>query len=79
MLPDTLEELLSVAALKLGIKEGVEYIFKEDGHKIVDISAVHPKDVLFVSTDKYFLRPKANEEQFGEDDWVTLNIGGRVV
>jgi uncharacterized protein YjbI with pentapeptide repeats len=72
-----MNELFSIAAEKLGLKS-VAYAFKGDGQPISDTLILQPRDVVFVSKDKFFTHPKTNDSKFGGDDWVTLNVGGRV-
>jgi len=60
------------------LKGSLAYAFKGDGQQIIDVATIQPRDVVFVSMDKYFLHPKTNEEKFGDADWVTLNVGGHV-
>lgn len=73
-----MEELFIVATEKLHLPAPAQHAFISDGHRITDILSIRPKEVVFISIERSFIQPRTNEKSFGERDWVTLNVGGRL-
>jgi len=73
-----MQELYTVATEKLRLPSLAGYAFRSDGQKVSGIASIKHKDVIFVSIERFFIPPKTSEQSFGERDWVTLNIGGRL-
>ncbi|XP_069023019.1 BTB/POZ domain-containing protein KCTD9b isoform X2 [Embiotoca jacksoni] len=75
----SLEDLLSVAGSKLGIR--ASSVYNGNGGLIDDITLIRDDDVLYISDGDSFEDPQ--EDLGGPDqcqthtDWLTLNVGGR--
>lgn len=75
----SLEDLLSAASSKLGIK--VSRVYNENRGLIDDITLIRDDDVLYVSEEDPSEDPQDDltdpEKDQTHTDWLTLNVGGR--
>ncbi|KAK1884171.1 BTB/POZ domain containing protein KCTD9 [Dissostichus eleginoides] len=75
----SLEDLLSAASSKLGIK--VSRVYNENRGLIDDITLIRDDDVLYVSEEDSSEDPRDDltdpEKDQTHTDWLTLNVGGR--
>ncbi|XP_026154113.1 BTB/POZ domain-containing protein KCTD9b [Mastacembelus armatus] len=75
----SLEDLLSVASSKLGIR--ASSVYNGNGGLIDDITLIRDDDVLYVSEGDAFEDPqedfRGRERGQTHTDWLTLNVGGR--
>ncbi|XP_030005863.1 BTB/POZ domain-containing protein KCTD9b isoform X1 [Sphaeramia orbicularis] len=75
----SLDDLLSVASSKLGIR--ASSVYNGNGGLIDDISLIRDDDVLYISDGDSFEDPQEDlrgpEKCQTHTDWLTLNVGGR--
>ncbi|XP_029025092.1 BTB/POZ domain-containing protein KCTD9b [Betta splendens] len=76
----SLEDLLTVASSKLGIR--ASSVYNGNGGLIDDITLIRDDDVLYVSEGDSLEGERGPQEEprgpdEGQTDWLTLNVGGR--
>uniref|UniRef100_A0A3Q3J6E9 BTB/POZ domain-containing protein KCTD9 n=1 Tax=Monopterus albus TaxID=43700 RepID=A0A3Q3J6E9_MONAL len=75
----SMEDLLSVASSKLGIR--ASSVYNGNGGLIDDITLIRDDDVLYISEGDSFGDPQEHfrspEKRQAHTDWLTLNVGGR--
>uniref|UniRef100_A0A3Q3WNZ5 BTB/POZ domain-containing protein KCTD9 n=1 Tax=Mola mola TaxID=94237 RepID=A0A3Q3WNZ5_MOLML len=75
----SLEDLMSVASSKLGIR--ASSVYNGNGGLIDDITLIRDDDVLYISEGDSFEDPQEDfngpEKGQTHTDWLTLNVGGR--
>ncbi|XP_053728595.1 BTB/POZ domain-containing protein KCTD9b isoform X1 [Synchiropus splendidus] len=69
----SMEDVLSVASVKLGIRASC--VYNGNGGLIDDVTLIRDDDVLFVSEDDEPQDPRVADHT--HTDWLTLNVGGR--
>eukprot|EP01133_Synstelium_polycarpum_P011992 gene11992-14008_t len=74
-IPKKWNEFLKIVSKKLSIP--VSRIYNEDGGEIDEIELIVPKEVLYASCGESFIHPSSTETRH-ENEWVTLNVGGRM-
>ncbi|CAL1568076.1 unnamed protein product [Knipowitschia caucasica] len=71
----SMEDLLSAASSKLGIRASC--VYNADGGLIDDITIIRDDDVLYVSEGEFKEEEKVTKGGEMHTDWLTLNVGGR--
>lgn len=74
----SLDDLLSVASSKLGIR--ASSVYNANGGLIDDIALIRDDDVLYISEGDLFKDPEEEHRETcsqNHTEWLTLNVGGR--
>ncbi|XP_034939137.1 BTB/POZ domain-containing protein KCTD9 [Chelonus insularis] len=75
MVTHSIEELLKAASTKFNIT--AKRVFTPQGGEVDDIKLIRDDDILYVSCGEEFIA-KDNNLMRKNDDWVTLNVGGKL-
>jgi len=73
--PKKWNDFLKIVGKKVGIN--AVRVFNEDGGEIDDVDLISNRDVMYISSGEAFVPPTVDNHG-KENEWVTLNVGGRI-